>query len=552
MLHTIYMKQILRNNLLPIFIIVIVGLIGTLSFFHQGFFTSHDGEWMVIRLSDFHRSLMDGQIPVRWAGRLNYGYGYPVFNFLYPGTFYFTEIFHLIRLNFVDSVKASFVATYFLSGIFMYLFLRKIFGKWPAVVGSVLYIFSPYRFVDLYVRGSLGESVAFMFPPLFLFCFTGISKYKNLAIPLCIVALAGLITTHNVIAYLFLPILFIFSVLYAIKSHEYTLKNIILVYVGGILLSAFFWLPALFEKQYTIFDKVVVADYKENFPSLLKLVLPSWNYGPSKPTDPFSMSFQIGVVNLFVLIVATIYLLNMFIGKKIKENWFGTFSLITALLSIFTITSASNFIWNIIPGLSLIQFPWRILSVIVFATATLSAFLLHKANSKYLPLLSVVIICLVVFFNINYLRPQEFVNREEGFYSTNDDTTTVQREYMPIKSRSLQQKRAEQKIELIKGKAEISARTNKSNKLEFMVKADDNFELRVNTVFFPGWEMKINSKNTEIVTDKQGLIVLNLPKGEYLIVLEFKETLLRKISDLISVITLIIITLIAILKWQKK
>ncbi|MBI5019227.1 hypothetical protein HZB58_03065 [Candidatus Gottesmanbacteria bacterium] len=49
-----------------------------------GFFVSDDGEWMIIRLSAFYQSLADGQFPVRYLGRLNNSYGYPVANFLYP------------------------------------------------------------------------------------------------------------------------------------------------------------------------------------------------------------------------------------------------------------------------------------------------------------------------------------------------------------------------------------------------------------------------------------------------------------------------------------
>ncbi len=159
------MNQI-KNKYLILIVLFIISLIGIVSFFHSGFFPSHDGEWMVVRFSDFHRSLADGQWPARWAGRLNFGFGYPVFNFLYPGTFYLTEIFHLLKLNFVNSVKATFIMSYLLSGIFMFLFARQWWGKWGGLAAAVLYLYTPYRFVDMYVRGSLGESVAFIFPPL--------------------------------------------------------------------------------------------------------------------------------------------------------------------------------------------------------------------------------------------------------------------------------------------------------------------------------------------------------------------------------------------------
>ncbi len=319
------------KKFLPIFLIVAVGLLGVTSFFHSGFFPSHDGEWMVIRFSDFHRSLADGQWPVRWAGRLNFSFGYPVFDFLYPGTFYFTEIFHFLKLNFVDSIKAAFAISFVLSGIFMYLFVKEWFGKLGGLAAAVLYLYTPYRFVDLYVRGSLGESVAFMFPPLIFWSITKIYYYypnrpdatsgqlqnpakidsgqvrmMRLWMGIGALGIAGLITTHNVIAYLFLPIilLFIFFLHFfglSQKSVKFLINSLLLI-VLGFGASAFFWLPALWDKQYTIFDKVVVADFAKNFPSVKELIFPSWGFGPSEPGNPVSLSFQIGVVNLLILV----------------------------------------------------------------------------------------------------------------------------------------------------------------------------------------------------------------------------------------------------------
>src|SRR3990167_1912376 len=70
-----------------------------------GFFVSDDGEWMIIRLSAFYQSLAEGQFPVRFLGRLNHSYGYPVANFLYPGFLYIGSVIHRIGFSFVDSIK---------------------------------------------------------------------------------------------------------------------------------------------------------------------------------------------------------------------------------------------------------------------------------------------------------------------------------------------------------------------------------------------------------------------------------------------------------------
>jgi len=52
-----------------IFLIIVFSLIALWPFFKTGYFESHDGEWMVIRFSAFHQTLVSGQIPVRFVDK---------------------------------------------------------------------------------------------------------------------------------------------------------------------------------------------------------------------------------------------------------------------------------------------------------------------------------------------------------------------------------------------------------------------------------------------------------------------------------------------------
>ena len=65
-------KKIINHNLIEILILILLIFPLIFPLLKTGMFISDDGNWMIIRLSDFHRSLRDGQFPVRWAGRLNY------------------------------------------------------------------------------------------------------------------------------------------------------------------------------------------------------------------------------------------------------------------------------------------------------------------------------------------------------------------------------------------------------------------------------------------------------------------------------------------------
>src|SRR4030043_876111 len=173
---------------------------------------------MVIRFSAFHQTLVTGQFPVRFVDRLNNNYGYPVLNFLYPLPFYWAEIPKILGFNFVNSIKIIFILSTLVSAIAMLWALSQIFSKEASFAGAVIYLFTPYRFVDLYVRGSLGENLAFAVIPLILGCIFKIAHEKKLYLLLLSISTALLVLSHNVIAFLFLPLFLLIAMIFIKKE----------------------------------------------------------------------------------------------------------------------------------------------------------------------------------------------------------------------------------------------------------------------------------------------------------------------------------------------
>src|SRR4030042_2814351 len=135
----------------------------------------------------------------------------------------------------------------------MFLFTQK-YGRAAAFFASTLFIFAPYRIFNLYYRGSLGESVALTCVPLLFYCIYRLFQKRNhLNVVLISLSYAALITSHNVIALVFTPVL-ILNVLYSSLKNKVTKKTILLLIIGvglGIMLAAFFWLPAVWEINFT-------------------------------------------------------------------------------------------------------------------------------------------------------------------------------------------------------------------------------------------------------------------------------------------------------------
>ena len=284
------------------FLIILVSLLAVWPFFRKGYFESHDGEWMIIRFSAFHQTLRSGQFPVRFVDRLNNNYGYPVLNFLYPLPFYLAEIPKVLGFGFVDSIKIVFVLSTVSSALAMFWALSQIFDKRASLAGSIVYLFIPYRFVDLYVRGSLGESLAFAIVPLVAGCIFKIAKGNKLYMPLLSISTACLILSHNVIAILFLPFFLIISLVLIEKDKIKTVNTFIM----GILISTFFWLPALYDLRFVRLSQIDISNVADHLVNPLNLIIPSWGYGPN-PNEPSGLSVQFGLVTL-AIILSAIYL----------------------------------------------------------------------------------------------------------------------------------------------------------------------------------------------------------------------------------------------------
>src|SRR3989338_510683 len=89
-----------------VFLFIILTSIFTLNdLFIPGFYTSHDGPHQVVRAYYYHQLLWEGQIPPRYVGSLNFGFGYPLFIFSYHLPWLMTEVFRLLGSTVFGSIK---------------------------------------------------------------------------------------------------------------------------------------------------------------------------------------------------------------------------------------------------------------------------------------------------------------------------------------------------------------------------------------------------------------------------------------------------------------
>lgn len=523
---------------LTILVFIFLAFLPVLPLFNPGLPVTHDGQDHVARIANFYLNLSEGNLIPRWAPNLNWGYGHPILEFLYPAPSYFASFFHFLGFSLVTSTKIIFGLGIILSGIFMFFWLKKFLSKEAAFFGSFLYIYAPYRFVDLNIRGAIGENFVFIWLPLVLFIIfklfeTKESKYTAFAA----IAFALMILSHNAISLMFMPFILFYSVylLYLSKYRKSLIINLLSLIILGFALSAFFWFPALLEGKYTLRDIVTKGGYLTNFVSFKNLIYGEWNYGI---TGQFTV--QLGIIHWLIFVISPMYAVYLF--RKKNKLWiliFGSFFYI--LSAIFLMLPVSSFIWKKLMILQNFQFPWRFLSATTFGTAVLGGLVfsfIPKRLSKYL----VVAFCLLILIlSRDYFYPKAYQQKPESFYSGIWNSTTDTGESAPIWSVRFMEKRPKARLEVIDGNASIKElkRTSTYRKYQLIVNKPTLFA--ENTLYFPGWEIRANNVLVNIQFQNMnymGVMLFNLPKGTYITEVSYKETKLRLIADIISLVSI--------------
>ncbi len=520
-------------------LLLFFSVIAVWPFLKPGYFSSHDGDWMVIRFSAFHQTLAAGQFPVRFLDRLNNNYGYPVSNFLYPLPFYAAEVPKALKFGFVDSIKVIFVLSTMASTFAIYWCLKQRFGPLASFTGAIVYLYIPYRFVDLYVRGSLGESMAFLFPPI---CIGSIYKIKkgNLGyLPILSIATALLILSHNVIAIIFVPIILFFIILLP----KYIKISLLFMFLG-FLISAFFWIPALYDLQFVQLSQIKVSQVANYLVDPLRLLVPAWGFGPD-PNSQSGMSVQLGLVSIGCFVGAVL----LMVIKKRRDKII-TLLLIVYALVFFLLTNYAQQVWLRIPFIDIIQFPWRLLAVIVFISAYLAAYIVDLSKTK--TVLSILLIVAAVTSTILYITPKDSVNFPDTYYSTNESTTTVRNEYMPLWVKETPTKRADTKFRFDKN-VKVSNQQIMPANYRFSAQSENSSNVQINTIYFPGWQVKVNGKSIIINNQNRlGLITFKLPKGRSDVIIKYNKSSVHLRSELISFFGILATGFLYFYIWRSK
>jgi len=532
----------MRKQLLIICTLIVISIPSVRDLFKPGAFTSHDLTHHIVRTIHMDKILSEGQFPPRWVGDLNWGYGYPLFLFNYPLPSIIAVGFHYLGLSYIWSVKMTMALSMVASSIFAYIFLRYLFqSELAGFVGALFYLYAPIRFLNVYVSATFGNAVAFMFVPLVFWSITKSSRGEQdkKSLILGSLSLAGLILSHNIMALMFLPVVFAYSTfLFFQKPSRYIIRNTSYIILLGLGLSSFFLLPALFEKSLIRYDSALTGFYKSHFPAWWQLIRSHWGYGFSHPgTVLDDMSFQIGLAHIMVVVISAFFIFKRSLLAKPGDS-LAKFFLFIFSVSIFLMLEVSTPIWETVPLLPYLQMPWRLLAVSVFAASILAAWLVTQFNFR-LPI-ALFLSLAVLIANRNHMRINEILPHADADYLLINNSTTMASEHLPKGANKFDnQPIVKQKLETINN-ASITIIRNTSTEIIAQIQTPGENKLKFNQVYFPGWTYTQNGKTiTGEFVPSYPIPVFSLTPGTHSFIAKFTNTPIRNIADIISVVSVV-------------
>ncbi|MCP4422698.1 MAG: hypothetical protein GY805_39315 [Chloroflexi bacterium] len=537
-----------------------------------------------------------GTLFSRWQPDLIYGYGSPLFTFYPPLSAYLlTLLYWLTAQQAAVAINLLFAICLLLGAVGMFALGRALAGELAGLLATAVFTFSPHVAAQIYSRGSISNSLALGLVPLLAWGILRVAQrpsVRRTAVAAAMLAL--LLLSHTAASLLLLgPLLLWGVVATAVSGHNGNRRHwlaLLGVFGLGLALSAFSWLPALSEIQFTRYAaEAAKVNYADHFTLL-------WQW-PGQAINGLRNAHLPKTVGLMTLLLGaggtavsglSLWQWWRVRGKRpfsAKDALFFTAGLLGWSV-LFLTTSSSDWVWQLVAPLRGLQFPWRLLDVPAFflplAGMGLGSVFNNRCSvisKRYLFGGGVIVIVLLAYVNlIPYLYPPRQQNLPAR--PTLADVTAVQQTYQIIgltawgeysDARVTSWPTAPPFASADAGATLASKLLTVPTSSRGQTVAEDglvvtqsdpwhaawqtNFprsqQLTWAVHYFPGWRARLDGELLPIVPDGKGRLQFTLPAGQHTLEIYFGRTPVRWLADLLSLMGLLGLVLMLLKKTTK-
>ncbi|HIQ01258.1 MAG TPA: hypothetical protein EYH30_03865, partial [Anaerolineales bacterium] len=532
-----------------------------------------DSPFLLQRAHQMLVNLRAGVFPVRWMPDAAYGLGYPFFNYYAAFPYYLVGLLALAGLDLLTALKVVQAVGFVAAALAMYGWVRGVSGgRWTAWLAAVAYTVAPFHLVNVYVRGdSLSEFYAFIFYPLILWALDRMSEVRGTGrwVPASL-AYAGMVLTHNISALIFTPFVILYLVIRWLGG-ELDRRSFVIYHlplVIGLLLSAWFWLPALAESGLVQLGTVTGGyfHYARHFRAgdlVQRNLLFDYSIAPGGNT-PFAM----GLVQAACAALGVGALAMRGIRRRLEARW--GFMLLGLAVSTVMITPLSKFLWDHLPLLPMVQFPWRFLSVQALFAAAATGGLATIARpirglrfwAVALPVALVLVVSALLPLRPDRLPigPADVTAQRLQLYElfTGNIGTTIRYEYLdravvprPLISETLIDPEAPPRAIPLEGAALEAAMVEREPTRQVWRVWGEGGGIAFPLLYWPGWGAQVDGEQVAVwPVQGSGYLALEVGPGNHIVVLQLGRTRVRAFAESLSLAGLVI--LLVALIWRRK
>jgi hypothetical protein len=546
-----------------------------------------DAELHIFRLAELSYLVQGGEWYPRWAPNFYHAYGYPIFNYYAPLSYYAGLPVELLPwFDAVTAVKFVFMLGLCLGAGGMYGFVRDNWGRPAGYVAAAVFLYTPYvQYIDPHVRGVLAESFAIGLFPLALWLVDKLLRRPTAWRWLtAVLAAAAVLLSHNLLGPLFFGLLLAWVgwtwLGKRLRQNDVPGKQVTLA-CGALLLalalSAFFWLPVFLERDavnlVTLIGQDNNYDFRTHFLSLREMLLPSMllDWGATEPAFRFNLG-------LAQWLLAGVGLVMLVWGKALRRFEAAFFGLATAVL-LFLMLPGSTVVWESVSFLPYFQFPWRLLGTVapllaVLAGVGVSAWAPSSAVvKKWAGGLTAVCVALPLLLALPLSQPApwpEFGEVNVLRMSLIENTgrwlgTTSTADYVPATVDMLPPREGAVVGPLGEGREPdrvnrkalppgviVDTELIKPLHTRYQISAPEDFLLRLFLFQFPGWRVWVDGELVEPELGRpEGFIVVPVPAGEHVVDVAFGSTPPRTWGAALSLAALLATVGMAFVLWRR-
>jgi hypothetical protein len=481
--------------------------------------SGHDVEFHLYTWLEVLAQWKQGIIHPHWAALAHFGYGEPRFIFYPPLSWTLgAGLSRIFPWTLVTSIYIwlALVA----AGVSMFLLARRWVDHGDATYAAVFYAINPYHLVIVYWRSAFAELLASaLLPLLLLLVLRADEKGRRVTICLGVVlASAWLINAPAAVMIHYSLALLMFVIAWQRRSPRVLLVGTAAVLLGAAL-AAFYLLPAVYEQRWANIAQSVSGGSQplDNF---------LFVHTDDAEHDAFNRLISwVAFAEIFITIAAAGVAWGW--RKRNRELWYSLVAW-TGVCAVLMF-SISNPLWEVLPKLRFMQFPWRWLLCLGIPFTLLTMFGVRKWTARVA--LYIATLCLLGFVWHHFQPPwwdtaadlreiQDNVASGAGYEGTD--------EYTPMGAEpSAIDKDKEAHHVTVEGPAHAAIRVSQWSAEHKLFTANmsgpDNLALRLFN--YPAWRVEVNGTLVQAgLREGTGQMLVPVEAGANLVQITFIRT----------------------------